>query len=99
MGKGEYLLGELTEEPTENADLKIFVNRNGLGISSKAKTARATLLVTTVLALVALPILLLRMQVKHDLPMSVFFYADGLGTAAILAVAIMAMFVRVKRRL
>jgi hypothetical protein len=99
MGIGEPVLGELTEEPTENADLKIFVNRNGLGISSKAKTARATLLVTIVLALVALPILLLTLQVKHDLPMSVFFYADGVGTAAVLAVAIMAMFVRAKGHL
>jgi hypothetical protein len=86
---GEPLLEELTEEPTANADLRIFVSRNGVGITSRG--ARVTLLVTTVLALVALPILLLKIQVEHDLPMSLFFYADGIGTAAILGVAAMAM--------
>lgn len=49
------------------------------------------------LALVALPILLLRMLVEHDLPMNLFFYADGLGTVAILAVASMAIFGREKK--
>ncbi|HEY6810414.1 MAG TPA: hypothetical protein VIZ70_04745 [Propionibacteriaceae bacterium] len=87
---GEPLLEELTEEPTANADLKIFVNRSGITITSKG--ARVTLLVSTVLALVTLPIFLLWMHVEHDLPMSLFFYADGLGTAAILTVAIMALF-------
>jgi hypothetical protein len=86
---GEPLLEELTEEPTADADIKIFVSRSGLGITSKG--APATLLVTTALALVALPILLLRLLVDHDIPMSVFFYADGLGTIAVLSVAAMTM--------
>ena len=88
---GEPLLEELTEEPTANADLKILVNRSGITITSKG------LLVSTVLALLTLPILLLWMQVEHDMPMSLFYFADGLGTAAILTVAIMALFGRVKK--
>jgi hypothetical protein len=89
MSSGEPLLEELTEEPSADADLKISVSKSGLGITSKG--ARVTLLVITVFAIVALPIALLKILVEHDLPLSLFIFADGLGTAAILAVAIMAM--------
>jgi hypothetical protein len=48
---------------------------------------------------VALQILLLWIQVKYDLPISLFFITDGIGTAAILAVTAMALFGRVKKPL
>jgi hypothetical protein len=86
-----------TDVPTEEAELEITLSRDQLGISSKGP--RVTLTIGALCAIVALQILLLWIQVKYDLPISLFFITDGIGTAAILAVTAMALFGRVKKPL
>jgi len=85
------------ETPSGAADLRIQVTRDGVGIASRAKTARATVVLVTIISLVALPLLLLRLQFNGTMPTSVFFFADALSTAAILTTVLVFAFGRGKR--
>src|SRR5687767_10623868 len=77
-------------EPTGRADLEIWVTPDrGLGLASKAKTARTVAVLGVVLAIVALPVMLLRVQVVSDLPLSIFFFSDALGTIVLFILAVM----------
>lgn len=78
-----------TAQPTERADLEIWVSPDrGLGLTSKAKTARTAAVLGIVIAIVALPILLLQAQAQNALPSSTFIFSDALGTVALFVLAI-----------